>query len=225
MFVRLASPSSTAHRAEWAEGMGFVPWGKPPLDPESWSGNGRTRDLSVLIPATKVQDLVWTWYGELLVQDHVLNLLHSNGFTGFATKPVESRFKKTRTRPPLLHELVVTGWGGMASPDCGLRLIEYLPDVRYSKYGGLTDAAKIIDHTQWDGSDFFMVWPLPSYIFVTCRVIDALSKAGFKGYRSVEINEIASLSHDQTFGPGVLSNFMPLSVAQSRGEQSGIVTI
>ena len=36
-------------------------------------------------------------------------------------------------------------------------------------YSDFTNPEFLIDESQWDGSDFFMVWPLPRFIFVSNR--------------------------------------------------------
>ena len=39
----------------------------------------------------------------------------------------------------------------------------------------------LIDASKWDGSDFFMVWPLPLFIFVTDRVVRAIHDSRLTG--------------------------------------------
>ena len=70
-------------------------------------------DLRVVLPDIEVQDFVWTWQSECLIKEKTLMQLHANGFSGFGTKPVEARFKKSERVPPTLWELALTGWGGL----------------------------------------------------------------------------------------------------------------
>ena len=86
----------------------------------------RLSDLKVLLPRGRgvVEDVVWTWYNECLIQDHVLSVFKDAGFTGFDVKPVTAHFKRTGQEFARLWELVLTGWAGMASAESGIRLIE-----------------------------------------------------------------------------------------------------
>ncbi len=85
-------------------------------------GGRRLKDLSVVLPDSQVQDFVWTWYSECLIQDHTLEMLRSNGLTGFDVRPVKARFSTSAHQPPRLWELVLTGWAGLAGRKSGIQL-------------------------------------------------------------------------------------------------------
>src|SRR5713226_8296210 len=73
-------------------------------------GGKRLTDLSVLLPGRSVDDFVWTWQSECLIQDHVLGVLEKKCFSGFVVRPAKARFEeKNAEEPPRLWELVVTG--------------------------------------------------------------------------------------------------------------------
>ncbi|MEP0766966.1 MAG: hypothetical protein HRF45_10560 [Fimbriimonadia bacterium] len=125
------------------------------------------------------------------------------GFTGYEVREVPAvRFKvraKERDwcddnpglRPedaesaaiPKLWEFVVTGWGGVAPEQSGIRLVERCPGCGSRKYTAEQDATKLVDWSQWDGSDFFRVYPLTAYLWVTEQAARVLRKRKLRGVR------------------------------------------
>jgi hypothetical protein len=205
-FWSLRGPESTAKLAEWADDMDFESTVTCPIDGSRRPGK-RLPDLSVTLPRGAVQDFVWTWYSERLLQDHVLELFRASGLTGFEVKPVKVKFKRVMDRkPPRLWEMVVTGWGGMAPPESGIRLIERCDGCGHTVYSGCTRPDKLIDYSQWDGSDFFIVWPLPKYIFVTDRVAITIRSNHLTG---ANLKSPDTLDLSGGFSPGRLSHWMP----------------
>jgi len=88
------------------------------LDPEHRRAGRRLDNPPLVLPGRTVDDFVWTWLSECLIQNHVLRLFREYHLTGFDVKPVETRFKKASAEePPKLWELVVTGWAGIAEPE------------------------------------------------------------------------------------------------------------
>ena len=110
-FWSLCDQESTRKLAEWDHDVMSNASEKIlcPLEDGHMRGGKRTTDLSVTLPSGVVQDIVWTWYSECLVQDHVLQLFREHKLTGFDVKPVKSRFKNSSEKPPTLWELCVTG--------------------------------------------------------------------------------------------------------------------
>ncbi len=184
----------------------------------------RLTDLTVVQPDRALEDFVWTCYRECLVQDHVLELFKASGFAGFEVRPVKSRFRSaTAHEPPRLWELVITGWAGMAPPESGIKLIEHCPGCGYRCYSAWTNPERLIEQSQWDGSDFFIVWPLPGHIFVTDRAADLIRQKGLSG---VVVRRSTDLAFPQsvipTLGPGRLSYWMPQDRARELGAPLGI---
>lgn len=149
-----------------------------PVNPGHRRGGERLGNLTVILGSPRIGDFVWTWYSECLMTERVRALFEEAGFTGFEAKPVTiERVKRVRRGQPVeiptLWELVVTGKGGNAHPDSGIRVIytcEACGMVRYSSYqNGI-----IVDEAQWDGSDFFTVNGYPTHILVTERVKDLI---------------------------------------------------
>jgi hypothetical protein len=219
-FWHLSSPESDAHRAWWNDDEMDLEGIVCPLDPGHQRAGKRLDPLSVLLVRTNVQDFVWTWYSECLIQDHVLDLFREEGLTGFDVKPVKARFKKKSTDiPPRLWEVVVTGWGGMAPEESGVRLKEICVGCGLSRYYGFHDGSLLINKDQWDGSDFFMVWPYPRFIFVTSRVGEVIKRHRLKGLQLIQPE---ALDRSDGAGGGRLSYWMPDDRARELGEPLGI---
>jgi hypothetical protein len=181
----------------------------------------RVRDLSVVLPDIGVQDFVWTWYSECLLQDRTLELLRASGFTGFEVKPVAARFETSAKPAPRLWELVVTGWGGMAAPESGIRLDESksCPVCGLLAYTGLNNPSRLIDAAEWDGSDFFMVWPMCRSVFVTQRVVDVIRAHGLTGDGATALARLAPINR---LNGGRLRWYFPEKRAREIGEPLGI---
>jgi hypothetical protein len=184
----------------------------------------RLSDLSIMLPPRAARDdFVWTWGSELLLRDRVLQLFNASGFNGFVVKPVKVKFKRPDGDPPRLWELNVTGWAGMASPESGIRLVESCPACGHLIYSDCDHPERLIDASKWDGSDFFMVWPLPKFIFVTDRVAELIRDESLSGSVVRPSTELRfSTRTIGGFGPGRLSYWMPKDRAHELGAPLGI---
>lgn len=169
-FLHLDSGTSLRKLAEWIDDDIDTDKVVCPVSDGHQRGGKRLTNLSVALSGSSVEDIVWTWYSECLVSDRVLELFRAGGFTGFDVKPVKVRFKRSKDQPPKLWELVVTGSAGTAPPESGVKLLEHCSGCNLSYYSSCTNPSRLIDGSRWDGSDFFTVWPLGKYIFVTERV-------------------------------------------------------
>lgn len=219
---RLRAPVSTRELAEWDHDVMDLEQVVCPIDPGHRRGGKRLTDLSVTLPPAAVQDFVWTWYSECLIQDHVLDLFRREGFTGFDVKPVKARFKTGDAQPPRLWELVRSGWGGLARPESGITRVEYCETCKHVVYSGLKAPEPLIDDATWDGSDFFMVWPLPTHVFVSERVVVTLRKQRLTGF---QLLPVAEMKATDGYSPGRLSYWMPEARARRLGEAAGIEEI
>lgn len=223
-FWHLYAPKSHTRWAEWASGEVEVEAILCPLHEGHRAGGKRLTDLSITLPGGRVQDFVWTWYSECLVQDRVVEIFQAKGFTGYDLRPVRARFKRSVGRePPRLWELIVTGWGGMASKESGIKLIERCEGCGRTVYSGSSNPGALIDVSQWDGSDFFIVWPLPKFIFVTDRVAQAIRENRLTGAMLTQPKDL-DLSGGLlgTFSPGRLSDWMPEERARQLGAVLGL---
>ncbi len=98
---------------------------------------------------------------------------------------------------------------GASCPDCGLLV-----------YSSFTNPSELIDTSLWDGSDVFMVWPLPKFIFVSERVAQLVRNHHLTGVVLQRPEELQATSG--TLSPGRLSYRMPEARARELGGHLGI---
>ena len=225
-FYHLDHPANDHHRrAEWdneaMEGDHEIVY--CPVNPgHQRAGGRRLKDLNVTLPKVPLQDIVWTWYSECLIQDHVLEMFRQEGFTGFDVKPVTARFAKSGLAAPKLWEFVLTGWGGMARPESGIRVNEKecCTACDYRPYTSMSRPAELIDKSQWDGSDFFMVWPKVNFIFTVDRVRKFIISRKLTGAICVRPEDLPVTGYPS--GSMKLREYFPDDRAHQLGDPLGI---
>jgi hypothetical protein len=166
----MGPPRAESQLAVWAKDEVDVSTRDCPVNPAHTRLGDRTAELSVILPNPPVRQLVWSWHGEMLIQDSAATAFQNAGFKQFELRKAATRFRVTSQESPKFWEFLHRGWGGMARPESGIQLLEQCEHCGRSVYSGLTHPEALIDPVQWDGSDIFMVWPLPKIIFVTDRV-------------------------------------------------------
>jgi len=222
-FWHLDIPPDDRLRASYHDSVDFATI-TCPVNPLHQRAGARLSDLSVELPR-RIGNFVWTWYHDLLVDERVLQVFERARVTGFITRPIHVQ------RPSValgshgqLRELVVTGWAGLANPASGIHLdtSASCSACGHLVYSRPTNAARIIDEKAWDGSDFFMVWPLPRYLFVTDRVAGLIRSDGLTGAVLHEARELGHRRWPGGFAPGRLSRWMPRERAHELGHGLGI---
>ena len=207
-FFNVTSTESARELAEWVHDAVDLETVICAIDPAHQRSGRRLSNLTVVLPKGAHSEFVWTWQNELLVREDVAKVLSSAGITGFVTAPVNAR---TTGKQPVYLELVVTGWAGLAPESSGIREITRCEGCGYVTYSCWTDPELLIDVQRWDGSDFFMVWPLPVFKFVTARVARLVQAEGWKGIR---VRRLAELQCRGTLSPGRLRDHVLMSKAE-----------
>lgn len=217
IFYSITSPQAESKLAEWDEGVNLGVTQCPVFPAHRATGPGqRTTALKVVLPKPPLDDFVWTWVNDCLISDRVLRFLRSEGFKGWTVRRASARFGQfPRRSPPRLWELRVHGWAGLAHRDSGVRLKYHCQHCGLTEYTCFVRPEKLVDISKWDGSDFFMVWPLPGFILVTDRVVKALKEEGFKGWRA---ERLEALSCETGLSPGRLSWYMSANRARKLAE-------
>lgn len=222
-YWRLEKPVDVPTRLEWDKLAGrrserYV----CPANPAHTFSGKRLGDLHLLLPNAELQDFAWSWYSDCLIQDKVLRELNLQGFTGFEARAVHVRWEQASDRPlPKLWEIQVTGWGGIAPPESGITLVEKCEVCGRRVYTPFTDPKYLVDEQQWDGTDFFMVWPL-SRFFVTDRVASFVRGKGFTGVEILALPEMCFPKHVKFLGPLPLRLQLPEDRAHKLGDSLGI---
>jgi hypothetical protein len=216
-FWKLGGPTGDSALADWTDEVQLEQVVCPRF-PEHRRAGRRLTPLSVELPAT-VTDFVWTWGGDCLIQRNVLTAFREAGITGFDARPAKAEPGRE------LWELVVTGWGGLAPPESGITL-DQSKSCRFCGhlvYSSFTDASRLIDPRAWDGSDCFIVWPLPRYFFVTDRVRSLICSEEFTGVSLVNVRDLKKPAGViSELSPGRLSYWFPAEAAQRIGGPLGI---
>jgi|WetSurMetagenome_2_1015567.scaffolds.fasta_scaffold288727_2 hypothetical protein len=184
----------------------------------------RTNDLHIKLHSPKVPDILSTWYSEFIVTDKVAELFRDNNLTGYELRPVVVTSilhgEKDISQLPKLWELKVSGWGGIAPEESGIKLIFRCPDCDMIRYSALQYADKLIDSSQWDGSDFFFVWPMPGYIFITEKAKNIMESHKIGGVKYTPY--IKMKTGTGIFGPCPLWHYIGKERAEKLGRPLGI---
>jgi len=131
----------------------------------------RITDLRVVLPSSTVPHFMRTPLNDWIITEDTALLFEEAGFIGYLLKPVTivSVKKGNKEEVPKLWEFIALGNGGEALPKSGILLRYECPICKLKRYTDFRNGLFIDEH-QWDGSDFFSVWPLTKYIIVTERV-------------------------------------------------------
>ncbi len=177
--------------------------------------------LSIIVHPLGMKDFTWTWNGDVLVSLRALRVFEKRRVTGFEARPAKVCYPETiKQRPPDLFELVVTGWGGLAAPASGVTLTSFCLTCGHRQYR-IAEPSRLIDPAAWDGSDLFIVWPLPRYHFASKRLASILRQEGVSGVEFISAPEIP-VERGASVSPGTLSLSMPEHRARELEERFGV---
>lgn len=152
-----------------------------PRNPKHAAKSRWPRPLKVIGAVNAMTDFEWTVYGDVLVSNEIANAIRQAGLSGVEFQSVELF---TTTETPIgrdAFEMRVEGWGGIARPDSGVRVVEQCPFCNRRVFSEYTSPEKLFDIECWDGSDFFVIWPLPRYIMVTGSVRSHILREDYSG--------------------------------------------
>lgn len=181
-----------------------------PANPEHVFGSYRQGPLYIILPSIKVPPMFWSWASECIITEPIVELLMRADVSGYRLERViptgVRRGDKDLSKVPPLFHLIVTGWGGMASPRSGLKLIEKCPACGFTRYADISNPGELIDSNLWDSSDLFFIWPLPRRIFITQRVADLLKRNRIRQFLLVAPSDM-TFFHNR-FSPGLLKDYV-----------------
>jgi len=93
-----------------------------------------------------------------------------------------------------LRELIITGKGGEPHPDCGMFLKYKCNHCNRTIYTGFSnETGLIVDESNWDGSDFFTVYPLPLFYLVTENVKKVIESHNLKGIKLIKSTDLRTM--------------------------------
>lgn len=199
------SEAAERKTAEWNFSKSDQVWSPTepcPLNPEH-RGLMRADKLKVRLKGGRQDDLVWTQSNECLLQRQVQDWLLSQNWGGFKLKDVEWSSRANAGDDLKLKELCRQGFGGQAVTDA-LALRERCEACGRETYRG-DGLGFSVDLEKWDGSDFFIVWPLPKYLVVTDRVAKGLIARRFSGFGLLPTEDFVFRG---TYSPGRLRDWL-----------------
>jgi len=164
------------------------------------------RPLKIVAPVQRMTDFEWTVYRDIIIEEDIVDSLKSADFSGVKFQGVELF---TTTKTPLgrrAFELTAVGWGGMARADSGIHVVKECPFCKRRVYSGFKDPERLFSSEEWDGSDFFVIWPMPKYVFITRKVVDYMLKSGYSGVLVKPINKFPK-SIAVGYSPGHLDDW------------------
>ena len=148
--------------------------------------------LKCLVRKKSFGDMIWTasFPKHCFVSERLLGIFRDEKLTGFETAPAKMKLVfEHEPSDRIFHQLIFTGWGGVADPRSG---IAQIPDERSNHaYSEPTDRSLIFDQRQWDGTDFFLLFPFMGRRFVTERVKRVLEKFKIKRFICTEIAHLS----------------------------------
>lgn len=167
------------------------------------------RPLKVKGPVRPYTDFEWTVFGNLIINEQVRKEWDKTHFSGFRFQEVEFF---TTSETPFGRDAVefqVTGWGGRAGKESGIEVLEECPGCKRRIFSGYEEPAKLFNIDEWDGSDIFIIWPMPSYIFVTK---DVRNWARDKNFTGVQFIPISDLPPSDTFTPNPIECYFDADI-------------
>ncbi len=189
-------------RADFAEGTDWEGI-KCPIDKGHQRAGTRIGDLKIDLKSAKVPHFITTFLSDWIITEEVATLFEEAGFTGYTLKPigVDKVGRGSKYAVPPLWEFIVIGNGGNAHPKSEIKLKYECTACGHKIY---TDFGKglFVDESQWDGSDFFTIWPLPKFIIVTERVKEFIEKNKLKNCRLIPTADLIGSGEEGTLTPG-----------------------
>jgi hypothetical protein len=216
----LLEPPRNQHRAIVAGDTKFEQITCPFSDGHIRAGR-RLGDLRATIDPAGVKDFTWTWSREILASERLLDVFLKHRITGYEIRPATVTYsKRGPAKPAAMYELIITGWGGMPSSAAGLTVAKSCPACNHRTYA-IAEPSRLIDPAAWDGSDLFIVWPLPLFRFASERLANILREEKITGVKLTPAVDIP-LKRGNGATPGRLLNWMPPNRAHALGDRLGI---
>jgi hypothetical protein len=169
----------------------------------------RTRPLRVIAPIRPLANFQWTPFSEAIADPTVRSAFMRAGLSGIDFRRVETYTTAGDHFGQELYELIVTGWGGVAPAESGVKVIEECPHCHRRVFSRYTSPKLLFNVDEWDGSDVFIIWPLPRFIFVVEEVKNLIEANGFSGVRARPLSELPQHPLIRTLTPGNIFDWLP----------------
>jgi hypothetical protein len=129
-------------------------------------------------------EVIWTTHAvPIIIADSVVDLLRTEGFTGWSLYPVSVRNKQGQSVPGY-SGLAVTGRCGNIDPSMSVQVPRIFPGGVFPVVKGL-----LFDPASWDGSDFFMPSKRVGYVLVVEAVKKAFERAKIRNVKFEPVDQ------------------------------------
>jgi hypothetical protein len=108
----------------------------------------------------------------------------------------------------------------MPSSAAGVTVAKSCPACHHRTYA-IAEPSRLIDPAAWDGSDLFIVWPLPRFRFASERLANILREEKITGVKLTPAVDIP-LKRGNGATRGRLLDWMPAGQAHALGDRLGI---
>jgi hypothetical protein len=131
--------------------------------------------------------VIWTTHvAPIIISESVVNLLRTEGFTGWSLYPVSVRNKQGQSVPGY-SGLAVTGRCGNIDRSMSVQVPRIFPGGVFPVLKGL-----FFDPASWDGSDFFMPAKRSGYVLVVEAVKKTLERAKVRNVKFEPLDQFES---------------------------------
>ncbi len=124
----------------------------------------------------------------MIVSDRIVDILKSEGFSGWDTYPVEL-YGRDGSRIPGYQGLAVRGRCGVVDRERSVPFKKVMPGGVFTWWRGL-----YFDPATWDGSDIFVASERGGWIFVLDEVKRALLDAGVKNLQFTPLDDVERMT-------------------------------
>jgi hypothetical protein len=143
----------------------------------------------------------------MLLHDEIFRVLESEELTGWTRIPAQLQFRDGSISDEYA-ELHIAGFGGIVPETSGNKLLWRCRGCGVREYAGTLRGAEIEKIIDWDGSDFFKVWPAMAMSFCTDRARGVLERCA----PELEFSPMSAQADVTSYGDGNIPPYHPDNV-------------
>jgi hypothetical protein len=134
-------------------------------------------------------------YPDILIHHKLRDRMQEAGLTGWQFNQAYVRFANDEVSEDF-GEFWVSGFGGIAPPEMGNRLLWVCRGCGMRKYDNTIRFSELNHSIKWDGSDFFIVWPFPYYYFCSPKAQEVIKD----DREDFELSEVEKVRIGKSYG-------------------------
>jgi hypothetical protein len=195
---KLGNPYSSRYAEPWTDSK-YWEWSECPVCKRQIMGKKKTEGFVIeWHRSSRIGDFSWVPGGEIIVSQRVKAIFEEHNVTGCKYGPVEMIDPEDPEDPivvklpyegPPLYELIITGSGGNAAEESGIKIEEkcdHCGSASYLPFDRRIDVL-IIDPANWDGSDVFKIIEMGNCTFITEKVKSLIEAHKFTNVECIPV--------------------------------------